>query len=106
MTFSLSVYYGFRYHYRIQDYHKTVDLLKSQLVNMFSISGICLMLFLNLFQFNDLQECYLQKRRQLANPPHVSEDRDKNFMYKEGYNAGLAHFQSVLTTFTRYRYRS
>ncbi|KAK4784431.1 hypothetical protein SAY86_018799 [Trapa natans] len=53
-------------------------------------------------QFNDLQECYLQKRRQLANQTHVQEDRDKNVIHREGYNAGLAHFQSVLTTFTRY----
>ncbi|PKI62248.1 hypothetical protein CRG98_017382, partial [Punica granatum] len=53
-------------------------------------------------QFNDLQECYLQKRRQLANQPHVQEDWDKNVIHREGYNAGLSHFQSVLSTFTRY----
>ncbi|KAH7576685.1 hypothetical protein ACOSP7_002777 [Xanthoceras sorbifolium] len=53
-------------------------------------------------QFNDLQECYLQKRRQLANQPHIKQESDKNVIHREGYNAGLADFQSVLTTFTRY----
>ncbi|KAI4319877.1 hypothetical protein MLD38_033423 [Melastoma candidum] len=52
-------------------------------------------------QFNDLQECYLQKRRQLANQPHI-QDEDRSVIHREGYNAGLAHFQSVLTTYTRY----
>ncbi|XP_059661141.1 E3 ubiquitin-protein ligase COP1 isoform X2 [Cornus florida] len=52
-------------------------------------------------QFNDLQECYLQKRRQL-NHPHKNEKRDLNVIQREGYSAGLADFQSVLTTFTRY----
>uniref|UniRef100_A0A5B7BC13 Uncharacterized protein n=1 Tax=Davidia involucrata TaxID=16924 RepID=A0A5B7BC13_DAVIN len=53
-------------------------------------------------QFNDLQECYLQKRRQLANHPHKQEERDTNVIRRDGYNAGLADFQSVLTTFTQY----
>lgn len=53
-------------------------------------------------QFNDLQECYLQKRRQMANQPHTKQESDKNIIHREGYNAGLADFQSVLTTFTRY----
>ncbi|XP_048327900.2 E3 ubiquitin-protein ligase COP1 [Ziziphus jujuba] len=53
-------------------------------------------------QFNDLQECYLQKRRQLANQPYNALERDKNIIQREGYTAGLANFQSVLTTFTRY----
>lgn len=53
-------------------------------------------------QFTDLQECYLQKRRQLANQPHFQDEKDKNVIHREGYNAGLAHFQSVLSTFTRY----
>jgi E3 ubiquitin-protein ligase RFWD2 len=56
-------------------------------------------------QFNDLQDCYLQKRRQLANHPHNQSERDKNVIHKEGYNAGLADFQSVLGTFTQYRYK-
>jgi E3 ubiquitin-protein ligase RFWD2 len=53
-------------------------------------------------QFNDLQECYLQKRRQLANRPHVKQEKDKHVIHREGYNAGLADFQSVLSTFTQY----
>ncbi|XWS47381.1 hypothetical protein CRYUN_Cryun14cG0147500 [Craigia yunnanensis] len=53
-------------------------------------------------QFNDLQECYLQKRRQLSNQPHIKQESDKNVIHKEGYNAGLADFQSVLSTFTQY----
>ncbi|GMI70940.1 CONSTITUTIVE PHOTOMORPHOGENIC 1, ARABIDOPSIS THALIANA CONSTITUTIVE PHOTOMORPHOGENIC 1, FUSCA 1 [Hibiscus trionum] len=53
-------------------------------------------------QFNDLQECYLQKRRQLANQPHMKQESDKNVIHREGYNAGLADFQSVLSTFTQY----
>ncbi|KAK3038903.1 hypothetical protein RJ639_027531 [Escallonia herrerae] len=53
-------------------------------------------------QFNDLQECYLQKRRQLADQVCNSEERDTNIVRREGYSAGLSDFQSVLTTFTRY----
>ncbi|XP_030929830.1 E3 ubiquitin-protein ligase COP1 [Quercus lobata] len=53
-------------------------------------------------QFNDLQECYLQKRRQLANKPHNQQEKDKSIIPREGYNAGLADFQSVLSTFTQY----
>ncbi|KAF5741404.1 E3 ubiquitin-protein ligase COP1 isoform X1 [Tripterygium wilfordii] len=53
-------------------------------------------------QFNDLQECYLQKRRQLANQPHKQQQRDKTVINKAGYSAGLAEFQSVLSTFTQY----
>lgn len=59
--------------------------------------GFCL-------QFNDLQECYLQKRRQLANKSRVKEEKDTDVVQREGYSAGLADFQSVLSTFTRYRY--
>ncbi|XP_010688914.1 E3 ubiquitin-protein ligase COP1 isoform X2 [Beta vulgaris subsp. vulgaris] len=53
-------------------------------------------------QFNDLQECYLQKRRQLGGQPVRQDERDPTFMQREGYTAGLAEFQSVLSTFTRY----
>ncbi|KAL9244295.1 hypothetical protein vseg_018087 [Gypsophila vaccaria] len=53
-------------------------------------------------QFNDLQECYLQKRRQSASQPLRQDERDANFMQREGYSAGLSDFQSVLSTFTRY----
>ncbi|OIT01716.1 PREDICTED: E3 ubiquitin-protein ligase COP1-like [Nicotiana attenuata] len=53
-------------------------------------------------QFNDLQECYLQKRRLLANKSHVKEEKDTDVVKREGYSAGLEDFQSVLSTFTRY----
>ncbi|KAK2431165.1 protein SPA1-RELATED [Trifolium repens] len=53
-------------------------------------------------QFNDLQECYLQKRRQSADKPPGQQERDTNFINREGYSGGLDDFQSVLTTFTRY----
>ncbi|KAF5193456.1 E3 ubiquitin-protein ligase cop1 [Thalictrum thalictroides] len=53
-------------------------------------------------QFTDLQECYLQKRRNFANQGHKQEERDINAIKRERYNAGLEDFQSVLTTFTRY----
>uniref|UniRef100_A0A5B7BN95 Putative E3 ubiquitin-protein ligase COP1-like n=1 Tax=Davidia involucrata TaxID=16924 RepID=A0A5B7BN95_DAVIN len=49
-------------------------------------------------QFNDLQECYLQKRRHWARQSHKQEERDT----RVGYHAGLEDFQSVLSTFTRY----
>ncbi|KAI8534573.1 hypothetical protein RHMOL_Rhmol10G0100900 [Rhododendron molle] len=54
-------------------------------------------------QFNDLQECYLQKRRQLATQLNKQEEREANVIHREGYTAGLTEFQSVLSTFTRYR---
>lgn len=53
-------------------------------------------------QFSDLQECYLQKRRQMTNQPYIKPENDKNVIRREGYTTGLADFQSVLTTFTRY----
>ncbi|XP_058110766.1 E3 ubiquitin-protein ligase COP1 [Magnolia sinica] len=53
-------------------------------------------------QFNDLQECYLQKRRHGPTQLHKQEERDGNAINREGYHAGLEDFQSVLTTFTRY----
>ncbi|GAU14391.1 hypothetical protein TSUD_249310 [Trifolium subterraneum] len=53
--------------------------------------------------FNDLQECYLQKRRQAADKPNGQQERDTNLISREGYSGGLDDFQSVLTTFTRYR---
>ncbi|KAG5516365.1 hypothetical protein RHGRI_037174 [Rhododendron griersonianum] len=55
-----------------------------------------------LAQFNDLQECYLQKRRHGARQSYKPEARDVNAMNREGYHAGLEDFQSVLSTFTRY----
>ncbi|XP_047342061.1 E3 ubiquitin-protein ligase COP1-like isoform X2 [Impatiens glandulifera] len=53
-------------------------------------------------QFNNLQDCYLQKRRELANHSSRQEDADASIVSREGYNAGLADFQSVLKTFTQY----
>ncbi|CAN0914377.1 E3 ubiquitin-protein ligase COP1 [Linum grandiflorum] len=53
-------------------------------------------------QFNELQECYLQKRRQFPNHPSNFQERDKNIIQREGYTAGLQEFQSVLSTFTQY----
>ncbi|XP_031485976.1 E3 ubiquitin-protein ligase COP1 [Nymphaea colorata] len=53
-------------------------------------------------QFDDLQECYLQKRRKMSNPTIKQGERDFNAISREGYHAGLEDFQSVLTTFTRY----
>lgn len=55
-------------------------------------------------QFGDLQECYLQKRRQCANQLPVQQERDTNVIQRDGYNSGLRKFQSVLSTFTQYRY--
>ncbi|KAG5516276.1 hypothetical protein RHGRI_037096 [Rhododendron griersonianum] len=54
--------------------------------------------------FNDLQECYLQKRHG-ARQSYKQEARDVihvNAMNTEGYHAGLEDFQSALSTFTRY----
>ncbi|KAM0938988.1 putative transcription factor WD40-like family [Dioscorea sansibarensis] len=53
-------------------------------------------------QFNELQECYLQKRRIGANNLQRQDERDVNTITREGYTVGLEDFQSVLTTFTRY----
>ncbi|VFQ61714.1 unnamed protein product [Cuscuta campestris] len=53
-------------------------------------------------QFNDLQEFYLQKRRQLETHLQDKDKRNQNAMRREGYSAALADFQSVLSTFTRY----
>uniref|UniRef100_A0A2P2KZ16 Ubiquitin ligase protein cop1 n=1 Tax=Rhizophora mucronata TaxID=61149 RepID=A0A2P2KZ16_RHIMU len=52
-------------------------------------------------QFSDLQECYLQKRRQPVNTSHKPE-RDGSATHREGYSVGLTEFQSVLSTFTQY----
>lgn len=61
-----------------------------------------------LAQFDDLQECYLQKRRRWATQLRkqcdggLRKERDGNSISREGYHAGLEEFQSILTTFTRY----
>ncbi|KAL9991990.1 putative transcription factor WD40-like family [Helianthus debilis subsp. tardiflorus] len=53
-------------------------------------------------QFNDLQQCYLQKRRQLVNPSQNNDKKDADDMQREGYSSALSDFQSVLSTFTQY----
>ncbi|MFS8025821.1 putative transcription factor C2H2 family [Helianthus anomalus] len=53
-------------------------------------------------QFNDLQECYLQKRRHWAKQVQKQEERDGSAVKREGYHAGLKDFQSLLSSFTRY----
>ncbi|XP_009769727.1 E3 ubiquitin-protein ligase COP1 isoform X1 [Nicotiana tabacum] len=53
-------------------------------------------------QFNELQTCYLQKRRYWARQSEKQEERVANVMNREGYSAGLEDFQSVLSTYTRY----
>ncbi|GJT41491.1 E3 ubiquitin protein ligase COP1-like protein isoform X1 [Tanacetum coccineum] len=53
-------------------------------------------------QFNDLQQCYLQKRRHLVNPIENNDKKDADVVQREGYSSGLSDFQSVLSTFTQY----
>ncbi|CAH9130787.1 unnamed protein product [Cuscuta epithymum] len=53
-------------------------------------------------QFNDLQDCYLQKRRRGARKSQKQEENVVIDGSKEGYNTGLDEFRHVLTTFTRY----
>ncbi|XP_011086216.1 E3 ubiquitin-protein ligase COP1 [Sesamum indicum] len=53
-------------------------------------------------QFNDLQDCYLQKRRYWARLSSEKQERDRHGSNLEGYSEGLEDFQSVLSTFTRY----
>ncbi|XP_057784867.1 E3 ubiquitin-protein ligase COP1-like [Salvia miltiorrhiza] len=53
-------------------------------------------------QFNELQEFYLQKRRQLVDHLEKQGKKDKSIIRREGYSSGLAEFQSVLSTFTRF----
>ncbi|KAL1805870.1 hypothetical protein ACET3Z_028938 [Daucus carota] len=53
-------------------------------------------------QFNELQECYLQKKRQRDRQAHKQEQRETTAVSREGFSAGLEDFQSVLSSFTRY----
>ncbi|XP_057764957.1 E3 ubiquitin-protein ligase COP1-like isoform X2 [Salvia miltiorrhiza] len=53
-------------------------------------------------QFNDLQDCYLQKRRYWVKQMPEQQGRDSLSLNREGYSVGLEDFQSVLSTFTRY----
>lgn len=50
-------------------------------------------------QFNDLEECYLQKRRS------GNKQGDLDAMDIEDYNPGLEDFYAVLKGFTKYRYK-
>ncbi|XP_027184854.1 E3 ubiquitin-protein ligase COP1-like isoform X1 [Coffea eugenioides] len=49
-------------------------------------------------QFNDLQDCYMQRRRSSTRQSQKKDERDR----REGYSTGLEDFQTVLSTFTRY----
>ncbi|KAG6423545.1 hypothetical protein SASPL_113945 [Salvia splendens] len=53
-------------------------------------------------QFNELQDCYLQKRRYWSKLHSTKQERDSPGVTREGYTEGLEDFQSVLSTFTRY----
>ncbi|GJT63796.1 hypothetical protein Tco_1015276 [Tanacetum coccineum] len=53
--------------------------------------------------FNDLQECCLQSTYR-ARQAHKQEERDCTPVQREGYHPGLKDFQSVLSSFTRYRF--
>ncbi|XP_021719759.1 E3 ubiquitin-protein ligase COP1-like [Chenopodium quinoa] len=53
-------------------------------------------------QFTELQECYLQKRRNWAKQKQPAEGSHMNHTNSLGYHAGLQDFQSVLTSCTRY----
>ncbi|XP_073048064.1 E3 ubiquitin-protein ligase COP1-like [Primulina eburnea] len=53
-------------------------------------------------QFNELQDCYLQKRRHSARLSREQQEKNCHPSNREGYTEGLEDFQSVLSTFTRY----
>ncbi|EPS73919.1 hypothetical protein M569_00837, partial [Genlisea aurea] len=53
-------------------------------------------------QFNELQEFYLQTKRQPADHLEISGQKDWSAITREGYSSSLTDFQSVLSTFTRY----
>ncbi|GMH15771.1 hypothetical protein Nepgr_017612 [Nepenthes gracilis] len=53
-------------------------------------------------QFNDLQECYLQKRRDWAKQACRQEERGTIAASRTGYHPGLEDFKTVLTNFSRY----
>ncbi|KAF5742135.1 E3 ubiquitin-protein ligase COP1-like [Tripterygium wilfordii] len=53
-------------------------------------------------QFNDLQECYLQKRRCSKRRSSKQKETNADYVSRAGYNPGLKDFQSVLNNFTRY----
>ncbi|XP_022955102.1 E3 ubiquitin-protein ligase COP1-like [Cucurbita moschata] len=53
-------------------------------------------------QFNELQDYYLQKRRNWRKQLVKQEDKDVKLSSGESYNPALEDFQSVLTSFMRY----
>lgn len=61
-------------------------------------------------QFDELQEAYLLRRRQVATKQRHKQFREpvieKEAICKDAdnYYAGLDDFQSMLTAYTRYRY--
>lgn len=60
-----------------------------------------------LAQFEDLQECYLLKRRRMASSQRprqldLNSKKDKDSNDKDVGSAGLEDFQSILNAFTRY----
>ena len=62
-----------------------------------------------LFQFEDLQECYLLNRKQLVSQQKsrqldLNSKKDKYISNKGIGNVGLEDFQSILNAFTRYRF--
>ena len=62
-----------------------------------------------LWQFEDLQECYLSKRRRMSSPQKqrqidLNSKKEKEISHKSVGNAGLEDFQSILNAFTRYRF--
>ncbi|RVW23264.1 E3 ubiquitin-protein ligase COP1 [Vitis vinifera] len=44
------------------------------------------------------------KATAVVNKPHKQDERNTNVIHREGYSAGLADFQSVLTTFSQYSF--
>lgn len=59
-----------------------------------------------LAQFEDLQECYLMKRRRMVSPPRLrqkgTDPKKDNDGMQDGGSGGLEDFQNVLSAFTRY----
>lgn len=53
-------------------------------------------------QFNELQDCYLQKRRHSEKLSREQQEKNFHPLNREGYTEALEDFQSVLSSFTRY----
>lgn len=80
------------------------------LVVLRSFGGVVLLLTvpLDVLQFEDLQECYLQKRRRKVAFQRQKMLKDSSLKVDDLCmdRSGLEDFQSVLTAFTRYRSQS